>query len=579
MKKASDPDGYSVSELLGLGSHSARKSYYPELSARMADVETERNRYKWLFENALHGIFQASLTGGLRAANPALASMLGDGSVDATLARCTTLAALFVNPEDAVEMQRRVVAEGRVAGYTTRLQGRDGRQVPVAMTLVQKPSDDDEPLVEAFVADITERERARERLLQLNARLEGRVQERTLALERVNAELRQEIRERRRIEEELRQARDAAEQANRSKDRYLAAASHDLLQPMNAARLLVTSLLERPLADEPRDLAERLQLSLESAEELLTDLLDIARLDHDRIQPQLENFSLRELTDCLEAEFSSLAQGKGLRFRQRVVDARVVSDFRLLGRVLRNFLSNACRYTSRGGVLLGSRRRGDTLWLEVWDSGPGIPADQRQSIFREFHQLDAPRARDRRGVGLGLAIVERVVTKLGHPVEVRSRPGHGSCFAVGVPLGESCPSPGVAPPAALPGHSLVDRRVLVIDNEPSILASMQALLEGWGMRCLLALDAEEAREATTMPPDILLVDLHLDAGVTGDALVTQLRDYWERPALPAVILTAERGEAWRQRLDEAHLPVLNKPLKPGKLRALLDALLSHDPLA
>ncbi|PMR69010.1 PAS domain-containing hybrid sensor histidine kinase/response regulator [Halomonas heilongjiangensis] len=573
MKKPSDPGGLSVSDLIGLGSQSARKSYYPELTARMAELEAERNRYKWLFENALHGIFQASLAGGVRAANPALARMLGDDSVDATQARCTTLAALFVDPEDAAELQRRVVAEGRVVGYTTRLRGQRGRDVPVAMTLVQKPSSDDEPLVEAFVADITEREQARQRLMQLNEQLEGRVQERTEALERVNAELRQEIAERRRMEAELREARDAAEQANRSKDRYLAAASHDLLQPMNAARLLVATLLERPLDGEVRDLSERIHLSLEGAEDLLTDLLDIARLDHDRIQPQPETFALRELIASLEAEFVSLAGSRGLTFRHRVAEAWVVSDFRLLGRVLRNFLSNACRYTRRGGVLLGTRRRGDTLWIEVWDSGPGIPADQRRAIFREFHQLGTSRARDRQGVGLGLAIVERIVTRLGHQIEVRSWPGQGSCFAVGVPLGAAA-GPRHPPAASVAmGHDLAGGRALVVDNEPSILSSMQGLLEGWGMHCDLAFDAGEAR--VSPPPDVLLVDLHLDDGLTGDVLIQRLRDHWQCPLLPAVIITADRSDHWIQRLRAANLPVLNKPLKPGKLRAVLSQLLAQ----
>ncbi|MCG6658197.1 response regulator [Halomonas campisalis] len=563
MKKPTDPDGFSVSELIGLGSHSTRKSYYPELTARMAELEAERNRYKWLFENALHGIFQASLTGGLRAANPALARMLGDASVVTTLERCTTWVALFADPRDAMELQRRVAKEGRVQGYITRLRTSGSGEVPVSLTLVQKPSPDDEPLVEAFVADITEREQARRRLEQLNEELEARVKERTRELEQLNAE--------------LCEARDAAEQANHSKDRYLAAASHDLLQPMNAARLLVSSLLERSLEGEVRELAERIHVSLEGAEELLTDLLDIARLDQDRVQVQREPFALEALYTGLVAEFSSLAASKGLAFRHCVADTWVVSDCRLLGRVLRNFLANACRYTQQGGVLLGTRRRNDTLWIEVWDSGPGIPGDQHRAIFREFHQLAAPRARDRQGVGLGLAIVERIASRLEHEVEVRSWPGRGSCFAVGVPLGP-VGSP-TRPPTALPQVPLPvleERRVLVIDNEPSILASMRSLLEGWGMRCELAFDVEEALAVSPTPPDVLLVDLHLDGGLTGDVLIARLREQWQRPRLPAVIVTAERGAPWLQHLRELGLPVLNKPLKPGKLRAVLSRLLAPE---
>ncbi|MGR4067140.1 NahK/ErcS family hybrid sensor histidine kinase/response regulator [Billgrantia sp. C5P2] len=575
MKKPSDPDGLSVSELIGLGSQSARKSYYPELTARMAELEAERNRYKWLFENALHGIFQASLSGGLRAANPALASMLGDDDVATTLARCTTLAALFADPQDAREVQRRVIAEGRIVGYTTRLRGRGGRSVPVAMTVVKKPSNDEELVVEAFVADITEREQARRRLEQLNEQLEARVQDRTRALERLNEELRQEIGERRRIEAELREARDAAQQANRSKDRYLAAASHDLLQPMNAARLLVATLLERRLETEVSELAQRIHLSLEGAEELLTDLLDIARLDQDRVEPQLEPFALRDLTDSLAAEFSSLAAGQGLGFHHCVADAWIVSDYRLLARVLRNLLSNACRYTRKGGVLLGARRRGEALWIEVWDSGVGIPVDQLGAIFQEFHQVGVRHARDRKGVGLGLAIVERIVSRLGHEVTVRSWPGRGSCFAVRVPLGAAGCRQRLTALSPAPETGLSGYRVLVIDNEPSILTSMEGLLGGWGMACSLALDAEEALAVSPQPPDLLLVDLHLDDGLTGDELVLRLREHWGCPQLPAVIITAERSDAWMQHLRAASLPYLNKPLRPGKLRAVLSQLLSH----
>ncbi|WP_444999728.1 ATP-binding protein [Halomonas mongoliensis] len=566
MKKPTDPDGFSVSELLGLGSHSARKSYYPELTARMAELENERNRYKWLFENALHGIFQASMSGGLRAANPALASMLGDASVAETLKRCTTLEALFVDPGDLQRLRRRLVREGRVAGFTTRLRGREGHEVAVSMTLLPKPNGGEASLVEAFVADITERERARRRLEELNAELEARVQARTRELEALNAE--------------LRDARDAAEHANRSKDRYLAAASHDLLQPMNAARLMVATLQERPLAPAEAELARSIHLSLEGAEELLTDLLDIARLDHDRIQPQLNDFCLAELASQLMAEYAPRAREKGLSVRQAVGRWRVNSDFRLLGRVLRNFLSNACRYTESGRVLLGTRRRGEAVWLEVWDTGPGIPPDQRRVIFHEFHQLGASRARDRQGVGLGLAIVERIVTRLGLEVRVDSWPGQGSCFAVRVPLARGRPLPPCEPPGpAPPPVRFAGQPVLVIDNEPSILAGMGQLLRGWGLDCHLALDVEEALEACPEAPAALLVDLHLDGPDTGDALVERLRAHWRAPALPAVVITADRSDAWRQRLRDAGLHVLNKPLRPGKLRVLLHGLLTHDGLA
>ncbi|MBZ0329485.1 response regulator [Halomonas sp. ANAO-440] len=576
MKKVNDPDGYSVSQLLGLGQQSARKSYYPELTARMAELEAERNRYKWLFENALHGIFQASLGGRLLAANPALAAMLGDGDVATTLSRCASLEALFAEPEEAERVALLLHRQGHLQGHTTWLAGSDGRRVPVALTLLSKPDRGDEILVEGFVADITERERARQELLALNARLEARVQERTQLLEQLNADLAGEVAERRLMEEQLRAARDLAQEANRSKDRYLAAASHDLLQPLNAARLLVSTLRERELDGDSGRLVDSIHLSLEGAEELLTDLLDIARLDQERIQPQLECFPISRMLDGLVAEYAPRAQRKALRFRCVESSVCVNSDFRLLGRVLRNLLSNACRYTESGSVLLGVRHVGDVVSLEVHDTGPGIPADQLQAIFEEYHQLNAEQARNRQGVGLGLAIVERICQRLDATVSVDSTPGHGSCFAVRVPICRPSSSQEAAPLASLQLSPLQGRRMLVVDNDSRILMGMQALLEQWGMDCRVAHDLAEALAQLHEPPDVLLVDLHLDGGEMGDFLVEKLRRHWQQPALPAVVITADRSEAWRRTLAEAGIPVLHKPVRPGKLRAVLSQLLGDE---
>lgn len=575
MKKAGDPEGYSVNQLLGLGQQSARKSYYPELTARMAELEAERNRYKWLFENALHGIFQASLGGRLLAANPALAAMLGDADVAATLARCTSLEALFADAEGFDEVSRLLHRQGHLQGHTTWLAGCDGKRVPVALTLLRKPDRGGEILVEGFVADITERERARQELLALNARLEARVRERTQRLEQLNDDLAGEVAERRLIEEQLRAARDLAQEANRSKDRYLAAASHDLLQPLNAARLLVSTLRERALDADAQRLVDSIHLSLEGAEELLTDLLDIARLDQERIQPQRECFPLAQMLCGLVAEYAPRAQRKALRFRCVESSLYVDSDHRLLGRVLRNLLSNACRYTDAGSVLLGVRRRGDVVSIEVHDSGPGIPPDQLRAIFEEYHQLNAERARNRQGVGLGLAIVERICQRLGLAVSVHSTPGRGSSFAVQVPICLPEPALAASPAAAQPDSPLTGRRMLVVDNDSRILMGMQALLEQWGMRCDTAHDFDEVLEQRLEAPDVLLVDLHLDAGETGDRLVEKLRRHWQRPHLPAVVITADRSEAWRRTLAECGIPLLHKPLRPGKLRAVLSQLIAR----
>lgn len=375
----------------------------------------------------------------------------------------------------------------------------------------------------------------------------------------------------------LRQARDAAEAANHSKDKYLAAASHDLLQPLNAARLLVDTLRERGLPAAELQLVERTHLALEGAETLLTDLLEIARLDQSAIRPDLDDYSLDELLAPLASEFEEVARAAGLALRARIPRLAVRTDARLLSRILRNLLSNACRYTERGSVLLGARRRGGKVRLEVWDTGRGIPADQLQAIFLEFNQLDAGRASERRGVGLGLAIVDRIAGILGYRIEVHSTPGRGSLFAIEVPLVRkpARPAPGEAIARVSAGDPLPGRRLLVVDNETEILFSMSALLGQWGCEVLTATDLEGARKALDgRAPDAILVDYHLDHGATGCQLLGALReDYGAEIA--AVMITADRSDDCRRALARLGVPLLNKPLKPGKLRAALSALLGE----
>lgn len=553
----------ALAGLLGLGSHSARKSHYPELVARLEELETERNRYKWLFEHAVHGIFQASLSQGLRAANPALARMLGYDDPQQVLWNLQDMASqLFVGGEAEL---RRILAllreRGGLFGYETRLRRRDGRHIDVLMNLLLKP--DEEALVEGFVADITERVQAQQRLQSLNEELEQRVAARTRELETLN--------------QQLRAARDAAETANNSKDKYLAAASHDLLQPLNAARLLISTLRERQLPTAEHVLVERTHQALEGAEELLADLLEIARLDQSAIRPDVEVYSLEELLGPLVSEFDEVARSAGLQLRARVPALAVRTDHRLLSRILRNLLSNACRYTERGRVLLAARRRGAFVRLEVWDTGRGIPADQLQAIFLEFNQLNVGGAEKRQGVGLGLAIVDRIAGLLGCAVQVRSEPGRGSLFAIEVPLaepktaqtsGESLPRPSVSDP--LPG-----RRLLVVDNEASILFSMAALLGQWGCEVLTANDLDSALALLgERPPEAILADYHLDHGATGCELVRDLRRHYGR-AIPAVMISADRSDECRRALQTLGIPQLNKPVKPGKLRAVLSSLLNE----
>lgn len=247
---------------------------------------------------------------------------------------------------------------------------------------------------------------------------------------------------------------------------------------------MISTLRERQLPQAEQLLVERAHQALEGAEDLLSDLLDISRLDQAAIKPDLDLYLLDDVLAPLASEFQPVAAAEGLGLRLRSGRQVIRTDVRLLTRILRNFLSNACRYTEQGRILLGARRRGDCLRLEVWDTGRGIAAQRLQSIFLEFNQLDGPRRRSQ-GVGLGLAIVERIARILDYPVRVRSWPGRGSVFSIDVPLSTERRCPPVLAPAPLPsvGDPLPGRRLLVLDNELSILQSMAALLAQWGARC------------------------------------------------------------------------------------------------
>ena len=575
MAKPSDAQQRALTALLGLGNHSTRKSHYPELTLRLGELETERNRYKWLFENAAHGIFQAHLDQGLRATNPALAHMLGYRDAEEILLELSDLGStLFMGGQaemDAIAdvMQR----EQSLDGYETRLRRKDGSHLDVLMNLLLKP--DEDGVFEGFVADITERKLAQQRLQELNDELEQRVAKRTDELLEANHNLQQQIARRERIEHDLREARDAAQAANRSKDKYLAAASHDLLQPLNAARLLISTLRERSLPMAEQTLVERTHQALEGAEDLLTDLLDISRLDGASVQPDVDVYRLDDVLAPLVSEFEPVATAAGLTLRSRIGAFALRTDLRLLTRILRNFLSNACRYTASGSILLGARRRGDRLRIEVWDTGRGIADDQLDSIFLEFNQLDVGRAADRKGVGLGLAIVERIGRILDSPIHVRSQPGRGSVFAIDVPLSAQVPLAVSAVAQQLPStvNPLPGRRLLVIDNEISILESMAGLLGQWGCEVLTATDEAACYQVLQgRAPELILFDFHLDHGVLGCEVVTHLRQYFGRD-IPCVMISADRTDLCRRSLQALNAPLLNKPVKPGKLRAVLSQLL------
>jgi signal transduction histidine kinase len=414
-------------------------------------------------------------------------------------------------------------------------------------------------LVTTFT-DITPSVKAAEALERANATLERRVRERTGELTRLNAE--------------LERAKAEADEANVSKTRFVAAASHDILQPLNAARLYVTSLIERQRASEDSDLVHNIDASLEAVEEIFTALLDISRLDTGAMKPEFASFRIDDLLHRLEVEFAPIARAKGLKLVFVPCSLTVRSDRRLLRRLLQNLISNAIKYTPQGHVLVGCRRRGDKLCIEVHDTGIGIPQAKRRAVFKEFHRLDQG-ARVARGVGLGLSIVERIARVLDCEVKLRSNAGqdggHGSRFSIEVPRASAsvtAPKPRAAP------HPDIGRldglAVLCIDNERAILDGMETLLNGWHCRTLTAADLAEALaaiNASGIEPDGLLVDYHLDDG-NGIGAIAELRRRLGR-YVPAILITADRSRHVREEARAEGVHVLNKPLKPASLRALI----------
>jgi len=408
--------------------------------------------------------------------------------------------------------------------------------------------------------DITAFREAEQALTEANEGLEQRVSERTQELSQLNVA--------------LTEAKGTAEAANQSKTRFLAAVSHDLMQPLNAARLFSAALSHQDdgLSSEAQKLVQHLDSSLRSAEDLISDLLDISRLENGKINPDRKPFAVNELFDTLGAEFKALAQEQGLTFRVRGSHLRIDSDIKLLRRILQNFLTNAFRY-AKGPVLLGVRRRGGELCLEVWDRGPGIPEDKQQVIFEEFKRLDSHQTRAEKGLGLGLAIADGLCRVLGHSLRVRSWPGRGSVFSVSVPLARSQAVPASAA-VELNGKLLSGAQVLCIDNEDSILIGMNSLLSRWGCQVWTARNREECAALLNdgVRPQVALVDYHLDHGDTGTELMAWLRTHLGEP-VPGVVISADGRPEMVAQVHAAGLDYLAKPVKPAALRALLSRYL------
>jgi two-component system, sensor histidine kinase len=396
--------------------------------------------------------------------------------------------------------------------------------------------------------DVTAEREARLALLAANESLEQRVLERTLALESALAQ---------------------AERANASKSRFVAATSHDLLQPLSAAKLFLAALETTTPPEEVALTVSRARSAFESVESILGALLDISRLDSGAAGITLATFPLDALLVRLGDEFRELARQKHLDLRVVPSSLVVRSDASYLRRIVQNLIANAVRYTRQGKVLVGVRHVGNAARIEIWDTGPGIPAADREAVFHEFHRL--PNGHSAGGMGLGLAIVERACALLDHPLELLSEEGRGTGFRITVPLAGERPARSDGGPCEAPPPGEVEGVVaLLIENDASVRTALAGLLETWGVSALDAASPDEAIGLLAdlgIAPDVIVADYHLDDERSGLDAIAALRARYG--VIPAILVTADRSQALAGRCAALGVPLLNKPVEPARLRALL----------
>ena len=400
-------------------------------------------------------------------------------------------------------------------------------------------------------SDVTAERSAIDALSRANETLEARVLARTLELEDALA---------------------TAERANASRSRFVAAASHDLLQPLSAAKLFIASIDDQAMAPMGRGALDKAQAALMSVEGILDALLNISKLESGKAAVSLGPVRMDRLLGQLRDEFGAIADAKGLGLVVRMCDTTVVSDPAYLRRILQNLIGNAIRYTTTGRVLVGTRQRGGMLRVEIWDTGPGIPEAEQENIFKEFHRLNAP-ASASEGMGLGLAIVERACALLGHPLGLESWVGRGTCFALHLPIavggGEVALVDG--PPAS--GMAAQDRIAFLVENDPALRRAMGLLLEKWGVSVLEAASGEEALaliDELGILPDFFLVDHQLGDGMDGLAFVDTLHAHHR--AVPVRMVTANRSDGLREAALARGIGVLVKPIDARALLAVVAEL-------
>jgi signal transduction histidine kinase/CheY-like chemotaxis protein len=394
----------------------------------------------------------------------------------------------------------------------------------------------------------------------LNRDLEQRV-------DRANIELHRRL-------EQVEAARAAAEQANVAKSRFFAAASHDLRQPLHSLGLFATALRDLVVTAEGRTLVHRIGDSIGALNRLFDELLDVSRLEAGTVEVRRRDIPLQPLFDRLADEFSTGALEKGLRLRFHPTGLAVKTDPTLFERVVANLVSNAIRYTHEGGVLVGARRRGNEVEVQIWDTGIGIPLEQRSKIFEEFYQVANPARDPRRGLGLGLAIVRRLTALLDMPIDFRSIAGTGTCFRLRLPI-IAGPIAAEPPEPSESDRRFEGRRALIVDDDAAICDATVQLLERWGFEARASARFEQACAQIDdgFAPDVILADLRLAEDIDGIRAVDRLRERLRR-AVPALLVSGDTGARELARVKESGLLLLTKPVAPARLRSALHALLA-----
>jgi signal transduction histidine kinase len=402
-------------------------------------------------------------------------------------------------------------------------------------------------------------------LFQTAIGLEGQVRLRTDQLKTALSRLEQ-------ANSELVLARDAAELANRFKTRFFTAVGHDLLQPLHAARLTLSAMLDGERNREQQRLGGQVDHALSSIEELLKTILDLSKLEAGVTEPQIRLIDVECLFEDVTSDLAPIARAKGLSLGHRPTRLMVRSDPLMLRRIVQNLVANAVHYTDKGRIRLLARRRGLRVRIEIWDTGPGIPPAERDRIFEEFQRGTASETARVGGFGLGLSIVQRMSEALDHDLGLCSRMGRGSCFTVTTPFSTMREPQRAVEPAVAPGYGLPVSQVLVIDNEPTVVEAMRALLTRWGCVVRVASSAEDVEQlfadTPDYSPDIVLADYHLNRGQTGVAVVSDLR---RRLGLevPAIVISADRSLTQASMSEWGAFELLRKPVKPAELRALM----------